>query len=412
MEKNVIVLDTFGNEVGRTYEKRAKGLVKSGRAARVDEKTIRMVQILNTDNLNMKGTFYMNTILFNARDWKCTANADRTFITGTDGELGEVITLGNWKKDEKGVITSKVIKLEDSESRFVFWLNGGENADKDEICQLQIIPTDYENDAVSEEEEEFKLTYKLNRNFIKPLKKYKGWNLYCIPFNAEGKSFVVLKFVSQGAFTTVKAAKAPEEYADLKNVTDRYEQYRPLRHNIVFEDGWDNDEEYATRFLKDIWGDGGENCWNEGPAIDQDTLDAWAKSLGDFARKVSDSAKDLGTKAYEAGKEYAPQAKETGKKVGKKAVELGKEGASFVKKETEKIMASDAVKKFSAKLSELFASAPKASDDASEECSEECTDCAEEKAECAEAPELISESAQGAAASDTSESSDTSDSAE
>ena len=40
IEKNIIVLDEQGNEYEATYPKRAKGLVKSGRARFVDEKTI------------------------------------------------------------------------------------------------------------------------------------------------------------------------------------------------------------------------------------------------------------------------------------------------------------------------------------------------------------------------------------
>ena len=40
IEKNIIVLDEQGNEYEATYLKRAKGLVKSGRARFVDEKTI------------------------------------------------------------------------------------------------------------------------------------------------------------------------------------------------------------------------------------------------------------------------------------------------------------------------------------------------------------------------------------
>ena len=40
MEKNVIVMDEEGNIIGATYAKRAKGLVKKGRARSVDDSTI------------------------------------------------------------------------------------------------------------------------------------------------------------------------------------------------------------------------------------------------------------------------------------------------------------------------------------------------------------------------------------
>ncbi|MBR5308393.1 MAG: hypothetical protein IKU43_06455 [Clostridia bacterium] len=40
MEKNIIVVDENGKEIGATYPKRAKGLVKKGRARFTDENTI------------------------------------------------------------------------------------------------------------------------------------------------------------------------------------------------------------------------------------------------------------------------------------------------------------------------------------------------------------------------------------
>ncbi len=64
MTKNIAVLDENGNKTGETYPKRAKGLVKSGRAEYVDEAAIRLVapssvknertgiKMNNTDNIN------------------------------------------------------------------------------------------------------------------------------------------------------------------------------------------------------------------------------------------------------------------------------------------------------------------------------------------------------------------------
>ena len=40
MEKNIIVVDEQGNQYEATYPKRAKGLVKNGRARFVDDHTI------------------------------------------------------------------------------------------------------------------------------------------------------------------------------------------------------------------------------------------------------------------------------------------------------------------------------------------------------------------------------------
>lgn len=43
IEKNIIVVDTLGNEYEATYPKRAKGLVKNGRARFIDENNICLV---------------------------------------------------------------------------------------------------------------------------------------------------------------------------------------------------------------------------------------------------------------------------------------------------------------------------------------------------------------------------------
>lgn len=42
MKKNVTILDLLGNIIGTTYPKRAKGLIKSGRACFVDRETVRL----------------------------------------------------------------------------------------------------------------------------------------------------------------------------------------------------------------------------------------------------------------------------------------------------------------------------------------------------------------------------------
>ena len=51
MEKNIIVVDEQGNQYEATYPKRAKGLVKNGRARFVDEHTICLACPPNDDNL-------------------------------------------------------------------------------------------------------------------------------------------------------------------------------------------------------------------------------------------------------------------------------------------------------------------------------------------------------------------------
>ena len=71
MEKNVVVVDEQGNEYGATYPKRAKGLIKNGRARSIDEHTICLAcppnQILEdaemSDNINMNENVNQNAVL-------------------------------------------------------------------------------------------------------------------------------------------------------------------------------------------------------------------------------------------------------------------------------------------------------------------------------------------------------------
>ena len=62
MEKNVVVVDEYGNRIGLTYPKRAKGLVKKGRARYADASTICLACPPNTDleDIYMKDTINTN----------------------------------------------------------------------------------------------------------------------------------------------------------------------------------------------------------------------------------------------------------------------------------------------------------------------------------------------------------------
>lgn len=60
MTKNVFVVDEFGNEYTPTYAKRAKGLVKTGRARWKDENTICLAcppEDINLEDVTMNNTF-------------------------------------------------------------------------------------------------------------------------------------------------------------------------------------------------------------------------------------------------------------------------------------------------------------------------------------------------------------------
>lgn len=228
MEKNIKVTDVNGKELGLTYPKRAKGLIKNGRAQYVDDCTIRLSDV-SPDLLSEAKQ--MNYILLNPRNWSEKDGVERTFIDGFEGSLEEILQIGSWTTECKA--ESKHFLLNpDAEYSFVFWLNGGENEGGREICDL-LIRFNLENG--------FANRYKLNRSYIKPLLHFRGWELYSIGFTTPEASEAVdvnFTFHVKNAPMAVKAAKEPEYYSEWKDEIDEFASQRPQRHNIVFEDGW------------------------------------------------------------------------------------------------------------------------------------------------------------------------------
>lgn len=284
IEKNVIVTDEFGNKLINTYPKRAKGLIKQGRAERVSENEIRLIgssdppftednmnDLYNTDNSNNiitvdadtgelvetgSGMLHANepkdvviaeekqypsntesvkkpTILFfNARAWEKSKDCpksivSRSFISDPFGNLTEAFTVGNWSWEWSQIETKDMILEKNTDYEFVFWLNGGENDQCNEVCRFEIMfDNDYENRYV----------YNLNRSYIRYERHYKGWYLYRIPFNTGDACYTKLRFISQRSFTTIMHADAVESYNNLPE--DLPIEGVPQRHNIVFSEGF------------------------------------------------------------------------------------------------------------------------------------------------------------------------------
>ncbi len=259
--QTVTVLSQDGEFSGLTYPRRAQGLVKKGRARYVNDNTIRLngvsdaviTEDIKMDNINTlnetKSTQEqpVNRLSFNAREWSfnkdCKNNVgSRSFMQGPDGKLAEAYTIGDWGYNWTEIVTKQLILPKNTTHTFTFWLNGGENDKNDEVCRFVVI---YNNDC------ENCYTYNLNRNFIKPLKKVNGWELYEIPFITGDNEYTQLRFAAMRAYMTVMTAKPKEEYADLPDSVDEFESERPQRHNIVFADGWPTNEWYSTRALRE-----------------------------------------------------------------------------------------------------------------------------------------------------------------
>ena len=273
MTKNVTVTDAQGNIIGTTYPKRASGLIKNGRAIFVDDCTIRLSgKPEPSDTYNTSEVNQMNYILFNPRNWSFdqmqnnnqgnfgygrnngfsqSFPAERSFINDFDGSLVESLMFGDWNTSYARAVSKELSLLPDTEYCFVFWLNGGENDKNTEICRLQIAFGGNWEDCY---------TYKLNRNYIKPVLHKDGWELYSIPFrtpvaytstmqsgNSDAAPTIVtyLAFVVGVAPMAIKPAKELEYYADWEDAPDEFASERPQRHNLVFADGWPSISQYG-----------------------------------------------------------------------------------------------------------------------------------------------------------------------
>lgn len=186
-------------------------------------------------------------LYFNAREWKfnrdCSNNVgNRSFMEGPDGELGEAYMIGDWDWNHWTEIVSETLLLpKHTDCSFTFWLNGGENDRNDEVCRFEVV---LNNNF------EQRYTYNLNRNYIRPLKKLNGWELYEIPFKTSDNEYTQLRFVAHKAYMTVMAAKDFSAYEQFPDNPDPYEGERPQRHNLIFDDGFPKHGWYSTEALQ------------------------------------------------------------------------------------------------------------------------------------------------------------------
>ncbi len=173
----------------------------------------------------------MKQIFFCPDQWRMDATvptgvAAITEVTGFDGKTTEAWQLGNWQYDWSTIRTDIVLEPGE-EYTFVFWLNGGENDQYDEVCNLEVF---------GEGQWDERQTFRLNRGFIKPLKYKNGWYLMAVPFTAPAADKVTLRFNAMRAVTTIAPAEEPAQYEELISDPENYDQAQ--RSNVVFENGW------------------------------------------------------------------------------------------------------------------------------------------------------------------------------
>lgn len=250
MEKNVKVLDVNGQSAGFTYPKRAKGLVKNGRAEYVDDCTIRLLHTLSPDtieNTDSEGETQMsNVINFNARDFRfdksCEHNVGtRMFITDMFNESVEVYEIG----DGKDTVTQiQSVKTLDKNTEYAFRFAIITSKDLiDGDTEFIIVPIEGDNET--EEDWENRYVYNLSQNQYKSnISKRWGLNLvriYEIPFSTGEISKYRFVFRNEKAVARIFPAKENEAYDKLPDFSyegwfnDRKEQFEQFGQNFDWE---------------------------------------------------------------------------------------------------------------------------------------------------------------------------------
>ena len=158
-------------------------------------------------------------------------------VRGSAGKTVDAWQLGDWSEAWTAITSRIPIEagwLEPgAEYRFCFWLNGGENDRRDEVCELEIY-----GDAWEE-----RLRFKLNREQTKPILEKNGWLLFGIPFTApEAGEFLTFRFVAAGAVCTIAGIPDMDMAACEALPPDERSFEHPQRHNIVFPHGWPEDD--------------------------------------------------------------------------------------------------------------------------------------------------------------------------
>ncbi|MBD5140166.1 MAG: hypothetical protein HDT25_01935 [Ruminococcus sp.] len=225
--KNVIVTDEFDNQIGLTHPKRARGLIKNGRAEYVSDDRIRLLKGAHAPSANNDTEDFKmsNVINFNAGEFKFDQNCQswngdpavhagsRMFISDFSGENVQVFEIGDWNWTWSQIKCEK--QLEPNTGYvFRFAVQGGVNNTGDGQSRFIIMQgKDWDNS----------LEYPLERSRFKPTlsKKSKDGFLrvYEIPFNSGESGNVTFIFNALHFVETIMPAKELEAYAELEDQT-------------------------------------------------------------------------------------------------------------------------------------------------------------------------------------------------
>ena len=295
MIKNIIVTDINGNITGTTYPKRAKGLIKSGRAVEVDEQTIRLVASVYTDAFSddMEEYTMANIIDFKARGFKlvedCASNKGTRLIVTENEESVECFEIG-----EGGAATKISRKIDvEKDTDYVFRFAVRSDFVKGEAESLVSIYFDEEGDGY---------TYPLDRedkNRFKPVicKKTPDGLLrvFELPFNSGDATSATILISVHDMTAWIYPAKEKAAYDELEDI--EYDKWRQEEFHQV------------EKVLGDIGGTLGETLNGIGGFVSE-VSGKITKAVSDVIKSATSDSKEEDKKEEEAKEGEAPAAEE------------------------------------------------------------------------------------------------------
>ena len=333
MIKNVIVTDLNGNVTGTTYPKRAKGLIKSGRAIEVDEQTIRLVASVYTDAFSddMEDYTMADVIEFKARGFKlvedCTSNKGTRLIVTENDESVECFEIG-----EGGAMTkiSRKVAVE-ADKDYVFRFAVRSDFVKGNAESLVSIYFDEEGDGY---------TYPLDRedkNRFKPVickKTADGLlRVFELPFNSGDATSATILISVHDMTAWLYPAKEKAAYDEFEDID--YDQWRQEEFHQV------------EKVLGDVGSTIGDTLNGIGGFVG-DVGDKIGKAVADFWSKATENKggedknaddKSAEDKVDEAAEKFDKAADEAAEKVA----DVAEKAAEAVEKAAEKV--EDAIEK-------------------------------------------------------------------
>lgn len=132
MQKNVMVQDAAGQIIGSTYSKRAKGLLKSGRAVLVDDHTIQLcASAQNTAAPISKKELHMEDLLFCAPAFSTKSRFSTLLtVTDADGDPMELWELDATEETTSTTISAQLQQLPKTAYQFRFTLAGSSETER------------------------------------------------------------------------------------------------------------------------------------------------------------------------------------------------------------------------------------------------------------------------------------------